>query len=162
MKKTMHDILDEATSAELDHLIKQNDPPEVSEESRRAIQNKVYIKTGLTAPPKKRRSWIPYAVAACLCILVGIGVVYEAFVFDSIFDMVDTIISDDHVSDSKEDYGQNNNDGNSSENQGANEDTDKDHYGGNNGSVVGGSSTDGNVSSSIISEQGTLIIKTTE
>ena len=170
MKKTMHDIFDEATSAELDHLIKQNDPPEVSEESRLAIQNKVYIKTRLTAPRKKRRIWIPYAVAACLCILVGIGVLYEAFVFDSIFDMVDTVISDDHVSDSKEDYGQNNNDGNSSGNQGANEDANKDSYGSNIGSgvdgnspengglVVGGSSTDGNVSSSIISEQGTLIM----
>ena len=75
MKKTIHDIFDEATSAEMDHLISKSDAPDVSKKIRARIKDKAYAKAGLAAPQKKNSVEVIgryVAAAACLCMMIGV------------------------------------------------------------------------------------------
>jgi hypothetical protein len=84
MKKTIHDIFDEATSAEMDHLISKSDAPDVSAKTRERIKDKAYIKAGLAAPQKKNSVEVIgryVAAAACLCMMIGV-VLFAVSIFN--------------------------------------------------------------------------------
>lgn len=76
MKKTISNIFDEANANELENLVSQNAASDVSADTLSSIKNKVYAKTGITKAKTKKPvafRWQSYvAVAACLCLAVGV------------------------------------------------------------------------------------------
>ena len=76
MKKTLSNIFDEANANELENLVSQNAVSDVSADTLSSIKNKVYAKTGITKAKTKKPvafRWQSYvAVAACLCLVVGV------------------------------------------------------------------------------------------
>ena len=75
MKKTVRDVFDLTTSDEIENLVGSNAAPDISERELAFIKDKVYAKTGLKQPKKKKAAvlgWQAVSVAACLCLAVGI------------------------------------------------------------------------------------------
>lgn len=76
MKTSLYRIFDEADAAELAPFLQKNDAPTVSSETLAAVRLRVFAKTGLAEPQKKRSYFrLPQlwaATAACLCITVGV------------------------------------------------------------------------------------------
>lgn len=75
MNKTMSNIFDKACANEIEKLVDRNAVPDIPFDILSSIKNKVYVKTGVT-PPKKRKSlifkWKYYvATAACLCLIIN-------------------------------------------------------------------------------------------
>jgi len=77
MKKTLHNIFDEANANEIDNLVNQNTVPEVSGETLSSIKNKVYAKTKLKKGTNNNKgTWLRFAaIAACLLLIVSAVIV---------------------------------------------------------------------------------------
>ena len=78
MRKTLSDIFDEATANEIENLVNQNTPPDVTADTLLAVRNKVYARTGIA---KMKRfpafHWKSYAAAAA-CLLLIVGTIFAA------------------------------------------------------------------------------------
>lgn len=88
MKKTLNNIFDEANANELEKLVSQNAASDVSADTLSSVKNKVYAKTGITKTKSKKPfafRWQSYvAVAACLCLVVGVMFGTGVFRFPSV------------------------------------------------------------------------------
>ena len=73
MKKTLHNIFDEAAANEIETLVAQNAASDVSADTLSAIKNKVYAKTNLKKEKKTTKSMYlrSGAIAACLVLFLS-------------------------------------------------------------------------------------------
>ena len=78
MKKNLYEILDGAEPAELDLFDKESDVKALSEEVQNSIREKVYAKSAMVKEQKKAKNlWLRFgALAACLALIFGVGIVY--------------------------------------------------------------------------------------
>ena len=91
MKKTLYELFDEATPAELDNFSKELEASVLSQEVLSSVKNKVYVKTKLTKSEKGRIITMKrekkftrifggiLASAACFALVVGCFAGYNAF-----------------------------------------------------------------------------------
>lgn len=82
MKRNINDVFDEATANEVDKLVNSNDVGEISSQELESIKERVYYKTGIQKPQKRKSfifRWQGFAtIAACLLLVFSM-----VFVFDN-------------------------------------------------------------------------------
>ena len=73
MKKTLHNLFDEAYANEIETLVAQNAASDVSADTLSAIKDKVYAKTNLKKEKKRTKSmYLRFgAIAACFVLILS-------------------------------------------------------------------------------------------
>ena len=154
MKKTMRDMFDLTTADEIENLVSQNKAPEIAEQDLSNIKSRVYTKTGLKQPQKKKGLWLGWqtaAAVACLFVAAGVMLLFGSGIlnFDSVSDL--------SIDETQENGGVNQNEDNQQNND-THVNIPGDKPGDTDENTNDGGSDDDIVQSKVISEQGELVM----